>query len=174
MIDEDNHEVRTRVSEEHVSEEHVTQSAVTNTNPATIPEEDEPMFTRPSADIDKPPEDDVTPMEVAENLVIVPTNAQNVIPTSPNEDDIPVVSQVSYDSEDETNDPTSSKDFTTEDAATINAAFDPIVEGPEIASIVDHQFNGGKLEFLCEYDNGDREWHPIDMVKLDDLWTIAN
>ena len=34
--------------------------------------------------------------------------------------------------------------------------------------------NGGILEFLCKYDNGNTEWHPLELVKADDQWSVAN
>ena len=48
------------------------------------------------------------------------------------------------------------------------------VEDTEITSILAHQFNGGKLEFLCKYSDGSTEWHPIDLVKGDDPYSVAN
>ena len=48
------------------------------------------------------------------------------------------------------------------------------VETPEISQIIKHQFNGGILEFLCKYDTGNTEWHPISLVKKDDPHSVAN
>ena len=56
----------------------------------------------------------------------------------------------------------------------INAAMDGDVETPEISHILKHQFNGGILEFLCKYDTGNTERHPISLVKADDPYSVAN
>ena len=56
----------------------------------------------------------------------------------------------------------------------VNTAMDGDVEPPEISQILKHQFNGGILEFLCRYDTGETEWHPISLVKKDDPYSVAN
>ena len=56
----------------------------------------------------------------------------------------------------------------------INATMDGDIESPEISQILKHQFNGGILEFLCRYDTGETEWHPISLVKKDDPYSVAN
>ena len=86
-----------------------------------------------------------------------------------------LVSQESYDSADDELDPTADNTnippSITDD---INAAMDDDFEPPEISSIIKHQFNGGILEFQCKYDTGNVLWHPLDLVKADDPWSVAN
>ena len=51
---------------------------------------------------------------------------------------------------------------------------DKDIEAPEITKVLQHQYNGGTLEFLCKYDSGNTEWHPLELVKADDPWSVAN
>ena len=89
------------------------------------------------------------------------------------DDNVPLVTQDSYEYKDETNKTITSESHNTDNADILNAAFDPDVEAPEITSIIAHQFNGGKLEFLCKYSDGNKEWHPLDLVKNDDPYSVA-
>ena len=86
-----------------------------------------------------------------------------------------LISQDSNDSADEELDPIADADDNINSVAdNINAMMDPDVEAPEITKILKHQYNGGILEFLCKYDSGNTEWHPLELVKADDPWSVAN
>ena len=86
-----------------------------------------------------------------------------------------LISQDSNDSADEELDPIADADNNINSVAdNINAMMDPDVEAPEITKILQHQYNGGILEFLCKYDSGSTEWHPIELIKADDSWSVAN
>ena len=137
-----------------------------------------------------PPE----PEDVSEELIIRPnendTTGETIVQTNKNqvhvstildddsddESDGPnLVSQESYDSAEDELDPISDKDDKNISIADdINAAMDNDFEPPEINQIIQHQFNGGVLEFMCKYDTGNLAWHPFDLVKADDPWTVAN
>ena len=129
-------------------------------------------------------------INIPENIIFPtkPVTGANVMNSgdndifSPNSTSPNIISQDSMDScDDESLDNTSIKtdgvhasveiDNIVDD---INAAMDGDVEHPEISQIIQHQFNGGILEFLCRYDTGETEWHPLSLVKKDDPYSVAN
>lgn len=171
-----------------VLEEKIAPSELTNTGLFTIPEEEEPIHSSIPVEIENPPEEsEHLPVATVAGNAVITLHVSNIfvetfdaVPhcSSPtrdsNRDDLPIVSQESYDSDDETNKTIFSECFDSDKSATINEAFDPDVEAPEITSILAYQFNGGKLEFLCKYATGNKEWHPIDLVKNNDPLSVAN
>ena len=85
-----------------------------------------------------------------------------------------MVTQDSYRADNETNTTITSDNYNSGNADLLNAALDPDIEEPEITSILSHQFNGSKLELLYKYSDGNTEWHPIDLLKNDDPYSVAN
>lgn len=187
MVDVEKHTEQIEVSEEVQLLEERNPSVLTNTNLFTIPEEEEPQYSPAAAEIDIPPEEsDHLEIDVSDDIVIRPQVNNVVVETCEEENhaaistpdvadnDVPLVTQDSYESDNETNKTITSDNYNSGNADLLNAAFDPDVEEPEVTSILSHQFNGGKLEFLCKYSDGNTEWHLIDLLKNDDPYFVAN
>ena len=123
-------------------------TVLTNTTLFTIPEEDEPLYSSTPVEIDPPEESDHFAENVSDDIVIRPQVNNVVVETCEEEDhaaitntddaddDVPLVTQDSYESEDETNKAITSESYNTTNADILNAAFDPDVEAPEVTSII--------------------------------------
>lgn len=111
----------------------------------------------------------------------VPTSS----PSGDPKPDVPMVSQTQdsievedVDSDDEDEDDTgiSADDQNASSgrlADDVNNVFDTRDPDTEITSIIDHGCSNGVLELLCLYTNGEKEWHPFDLVRNDDPQLLA-
>ena len=61
-------------------------------------------------------------------------------------------------------------------AAQLNLVFDESDSylSAEIVLLLNHRYAAGILEFQTEYSNGDKQWHPIDLIKDKDPYAVAN
>ena len=167
------------------------QSTVYPSEETDIDQELYPIIEEPFNDPISPEIHPLLLPEVSEECIIRPTLdvAHTALPSSGNHPEVTtvykdefedntmpnIISQDSYDSAEDELDPTADTQHISPSITDdVNAALDENFEPAEIASIITHQFNGGVLEFQCKYDSGDIAWHPFDLVKADDPWSVAN
>ena len=161
-------ECHQRIFELQTTEER-NPTVLTNTTLFTIPEEDEPLYSSTPVEIDPPEDSDHFVENVSDDIVICPQVNNIVVETCEEEnhtaitntddadDDVPLVTQDSYESEDETNKTITSESYNTTNADILNDVFDPDVEAPKVTPIIAHQLNSGKLDFLCKYSDGNTD-----------------
>ena len=141
-----------------------------------------PTFSDQPSDVDNSPDEDIIcPTIFEDDSATIPalmnmSHRGNDSDSGDDDDDV-TLHPISQDSSDSICENINPIEETEEDlpniAADINSSLDVDVNMPEITSVNYHQFNGFMLELQCTYDNGDTEWHPFDLVKLDDEYSVA-